>query len=943
MTESILNPSISRRRFLQAIGVFAGAASVGALPGLFTLTPLNDALAQSGMGIGAGEHEAGVIVTKNFCHQCPARCGIDVYSNNGRVHAIYGTLDNPLSNGKLCPKGHYGQYLLYDPDRIKGPMKRTNPKKSRDEDPQFMPVSWDEALGIVAGRLNALRDKGESHRFATLTGRGWGYTDVGLLKEFGELYGTPNYNLGHSSMCSDASETVKHFMDGHHAYSAYDYANCNYLLVFGAGFLESFRPYNANMQNWGKMRTKSPKTKVTVVDVHLNTTGSAADRLLLVKPGTDGALALAMAHVIMTEGLWDRDFVGDFADGLNRFKVGEEIAGAFSEQDIRDKASAKEKAAAEKAAKAEKDAAKAAADKAKAQDALDKLHQQLIAAGGKPDTEAAINKKIAELEKKAADKAASDKRIQEQRAALAMNKTPEPEIKAGQSIFNENWTLGVLEWWNVELKDRTPQWAEEITSIPAKDIIAVAREFATTKPAVALFERGASAHTNGVYNGMAIHALNALTGNMFAKGGLRGYQMKTAWAKLPVNHEDFMDTYAKDPVRKKPRLDLTKTEKWPLAKNMMQEIGINMLAGDPYKMDTLMFYMTGPIFSGPDCTKWEDALREVFVIDTSPYPGETHKFADLILPDNTYLERLQIADTYPFEGYPISMIRVPAVKPLYDTRTFGDTVIEIGKRIKGPTSEYYQKIGNTENIIKWMCEGFKDKPGDNGVVDFETFKQKGVWYRKPYVYLQEKGVFYEWDGKGYNKVLTPEEVKVNIMPTPSGKFEIKVSELEHHADYVHKRLGIAPEKAPFPQWIEPRHGGDGDLHFISPKLAGQAEGRSSNLAHVTALIQPVQGGKHDVFLEIHPDAAAKRGIQDGDRVRIKNKIGAIEVLARVTQNTRPDTVVLPMIHGHWAQGRWAEAKNRLPTGSTNEITENLSEPLSGLACYHSGKVSVEKV
>ncbi|MFN6953077.1 MAG: molybdopterin-dependent oxidoreductase, partial [Albidovulum sp.] len=319
------------------------------------------------------------------------------------VHAIYGTLDNPLSNGTLCPKGHYGQYLLYDPDRIKGPMKRTNPKKGRNEDPKFVPITWDEALDIVAGRLNALREKGESHRFATLTGRGWGYTDVGLLKEFGALYGTPNYNLGHSSMCSDASETVKHFMDGHHAYSAYDYPNCNYLLVFGAGFLESFRPFNANMQNWGKMRTKAPKTKVTVVDVHLNTTASAADRALLIKPGTDGALALAMAHVILSEGLWDRDFCGDFDDPTLRFL---------------------------------------------------------------------------------------------------------PNNSVDVSRFKEKWTLGLAEWWNAELKDRTPEWAERITTISAQDIVAVAREFATTKPAVALFERGASAHTNGVYNGMAIHALN---------------------------------------------------------------------------------------------------------------------------------------------------------------------------------------------------------------------------------------------------------------------------------------------------------------------------------------------------------------------------------------------------------------------------------------------------
>lgn len=934
MADSILNPTLTRRRFLQATGVLAGAAGVGALPGLITLAPVKDVRAE-------GAAPEGVTVTKSFCHQCPARCGIDVYTHNGRVHAVFGTLDNPLSNGKLCPKGHYAQYLLYDPDRIKGPMKRTNPKKGRDEDPQFVPISWDEALDIVAGRLNTLREKGESHRFATLTGRGWGYTDVGLLKEFGELYGTPNYNLGHSSMCSDASETVKHLMDGHHAYSAYDYSNCNYLLVFGAGFLEAFRPYNANMQNWGKMRTKSPKTKVTVVDVHLNTTGSAADRLLLVKPGRDGALALAMAHVILTEGLWDRNFVGDFTDGVNHFKAGAEIAATFTQQDVDAWQEAQAKKAAKKAESDAKAAAKKAEEKAKALAEIDGLKKKLLDA--KPEDKSGIQKKLDEALKKQADAEASAKRIAEQRAVLDQDKKPEPRPVAGAETFREKWTVGLVEWWNVELKDRTPEWAEQICGIPAKDIVAVAREFATTKPAVALFERGASAHTNGVYNGMAIHALNALTGNLFAKGGLRGYQMKTAWAKLPIDHKEYMDDYAKSPERKKPRIDMVKTEKWPLAKNMMQEIAINHLAGAPYKLDTAMIYMTGAVFSGPDCTKWEDAWREVFVIDTSPYPGETHKFADLVLPDNTYLERLQIADTYPFEGYPISMIRVPAVKPLYDTKTFGDVVIEIGKRIKGPMSEYYKKVDNTENIIKWMCEGFKDKPGDNGVVDFETFKQKGVWYRKPYAYLQKDGVFYKWDNGGYNKVLTEEEVKVEVMPTPTGKFEFKVTELEHHAEYVHQRLGIPPERAPFPQWIEPKHGGDGDLHFISPKLAGQAEGRSANLPHVTAMIQPVQGGKHDVFLEIHPQAAAKRGIQDGDRVRISNKIGAIEVLARVTETTRPDTVVLPMIHGHWAQGRWAQAKDRLPTGSTNEVTENLSEPLSGLACYHSGLVSVQKV
>jgi len=847
MDKSILNPALTRRRFLQASGAVgaATAAGIGAekLAGFNTISRAH---AQP-----AAEKAGETVITKSFCHQCPARCGIDVYTTNSRVHAIYGTLDNPLSNGKLCPKGHYGAYLLYDPDRFKGPMKRTNPKKGRNEDPKFVPVSWDEALKTVADRLNTLRDKGEAHRFGLLFGRGWGATDAGLFGNFAKLYGSPNVGLNHSSMCSDASKKAKLCADGNYSYNSYDYANTNYLLIFGASFLESFRPLNYNLQVWGHMRTKAPRTKVTVVDVHVSTTGAAADRLLLTKSGTDGALALAMAHVILTEGLWDRKFVGDFLPVV-------------------------------------------------------------------------------------------------QPKDPAAEKIPAPKFEAGKVIdpatFKENLTLGLAEWWNAVLKDCTPEWAEKITTIPARDIAAVGREFGSTRPAIALFERGATAHTNGIYNGMAIHALNALVGSFFAKGGL-GYQSGTPWAKISVSSDGFVDEYAKAPERKKPRIDKVKTDAWPMASNMMQEIAVNHLKGDPYKMDTLMFYLTGPIFSGPDCTQWEKAMAEIFVIDTSPYPGETAIFADLILPDHTYLERLQIADTYPFQGYPIAMIRTPAVKPLYDTKVFGDIVIEIGKRIKGPMGDYYKQVDNTEKMIKEMAKGFEEKPGSNGVNSYETFVQKGVWFKKPYSYRQAGGEFFQWDGesKSYSKPMDAALVKEKCFKTPSGKYEMKSGYLtdEHHAHYVHEKLGIPLEMVGFPQYIPAKHPGGGDLHFVSPKLAAQAEGRQANLPHATALMQPTLGGKRDVFLEIHPETAKKRGIADGDRVRLKNDVGQLEVIARYFTGIRPDTVALPMIHGHWAQGRWAVGRS--VSGSTNEITANVSEPISGLACYHSGTVKVEKV
>ncbi len=244
----------TRRRFLQASTALGGMAVATDVVGLAPIAEARAAPAPAGAGATK--------IVKNICGQCPARCGIDVHVTDGRVHAMYGTLDNPISNGKLCPKGYLGAYFLYDPDRVKGPMKRTNPKKGRNEDPKFVSITWDEALDTIAARLNTLRAKDEAHRFALVIGRGWGSSDAGLAGTFGRLLGTPNSGLGHSSMCADASKKAKLFLDGNSSYNSYDYANTNYILNFGASFLEAFRPYNHNMQTWGHIRTKAPKLRM---------------------------------------------------------------------------------------------------------------------------------------------------------------------------------------------------------------------------------------------------------------------------------------------------------------------------------------------------------------------------------------------------------------------------------------------------------------------------------------------------------------------------------------------------------------------------------------------------------------------------------------------------------------------------------------------------------
>jgi anaerobic selenocysteine-containing dehydrogenase len=127
--------------------------------------------------------------------------------------------------------------------------------------------------------------------------------------------------------------------------------------------------------------------------------------------------------------------------------------------------------------------------------------------------------------------------------------------------------------------------------------------------------------------------------------------------------------------------------------------------------------------------------------------------------------------------------------------------------------------------------------------------------------------------------------------------------------------------------------------MVTPKVAMHAEGRGGNIPLATSLLQPTMGGRDQVYIEMHPQAAAKRGIGDGERVRIKSSAGAIEGRVRLFEGVRPDTLVFPMEHGHWAQGRWA--KNRGP-GHSGEVTVNQSDRITGQCGYYTTKVTVEK-
>jgi thiosulfate reductase / polysulfide reductase chain A len=253
------------------------------------------------------------------CLNCPASCAIRVRAVNGKAVWISGNPLSRTSEGKACPRAPIGLQVLYDPDRIKTPLKRTNNRKGRGIDPKWKPIPWEEALKEADGRLRALRDRGQSHKLLLLHGLNT-VSDGDLIARFAKAYGTPNLVSG-EALENEGERAGRWMADGNRQEVAYDLPSTNYILAFGAGILESHKPLSRNLRMWGKIRRERPnRVKVVVIDPRLSLTASKADEWIPIHPGTDGALALAMANVIIGEGLYDAQFVQNRTAGFAEFR-----------------------------------------------------------------------------------------------------------------------------------------------------------------------------------------------------------------------------------------------------------------------------------------------------------------------------------------------------------------------------------------------------------------------------------------------------------------------------------------------------------------------------------------------------------------------------------------------------------------------------------------------
>ncbi|MBI5276189.1 MAG: molybdopterin-dependent oxidoreductase [Burkholderiales bacterium] len=316
---------LTRRTFLMASGVSAGWSITGCA--MLPPQPLHSALAPfkaKASSPGQGEW------ISTACQGCTQWCAIQVYSQEGRAVRVRG---NPLSkanNGYCCARGHLIPQMAYDPDRIKVPMRRTNPAKGRGVDPKFIPITWDEALDRVADKMIELRRNGESDKLVYLRGRYSSTSTELLYGTLPKVFGTPNY-FSHSAICAEAEKMGPGLTQGFFGYRDYDLGKTDCLVLWGTDPLASNRMVPYTLQRFHEIVKRGT---VIAVDPRLSNVGTKAHEWLPVIPGTDGALAAAVAHVLLTEGLWNREFVGDFRDGRNQFVAGQAIdEAAFAEKE----------------------------------------------------------------------------------------------------------------------------------------------------------------------------------------------------------------------------------------------------------------------------------------------------------------------------------------------------------------------------------------------------------------------------------------------------------------------------------------------------------------------------------------------------------------------------------------------------------------------------------
>ncbi len=235
----------------------------------------------------------------SVCQQCPSGCGIVVKIQEGQAKKIEGNPAHPVNRGKLCAMGESALQVLYNPDRIKQPLKRVGKRGSGE----WAEIPWEEAYKTIVASLKGLQDAGQSDRLYFIGGPIRGHISK-IITQFMTGYGTPHfysYELYDTAVLKAANEHCF----GVSRLPHYDIAHTDYLLSFGANFLETWISPVGFSKSYGEFRqgdSRRRRGKFVQCEPRLSLTAANADQWVALRPGSEGILALGLAHIIIEKG-----------------------------------------------------------------------------------------------------------------------------------------------------------------------------------------------------------------------------------------------------------------------------------------------------------------------------------------------------------------------------------------------------------------------------------------------------------------------------------------------------------------------------------------------------------------------------------------------------------------------------------------------------------------
>lgn len=802
------------------------------------------------------------------CGLCMNTCSIRVHRQNGVLTKIEGNPDSPIGSGTLCPKGVSGIMLLYDPHRLRAPMKRTNPQKGIGIDPGWIEISWEEALETIAGRLKKIRAEDPRKLLVCGTAATIASSLYGFL--FMTAFGSPNgWFAGAGIHCGNGWHLTSNLLYqsvGRHP----DVDHCRYVLLFGSNWgTAAGYAFNMIAKKVADAR-RNRGMKMVVIDPYFSGSAEKADEWIPIRPGTDAALALAIAHVLVHEiKIYDAGYLKRLTNAP--YLIGPD--GLY----LREEGSGKPLVWDQTAGNARP---------------YDDPDLGDLALEGSYTVQGIEGRPAFELLREHLKSYTPEK-------AAEISTVPAEVTRRIAREFGEAACIGsTLQVGGRELPFR---------------------------PVASHTFKGANAHRHQLLIAMAIDLLNVLVGAQDVPGGMLGesprcegfpetgrptWDVSEGPDGLAVAEAWFLGAPHYPPHPVAVPTSLTLAELFPLA-TISPMMALTVLRPEQYRVEyapeMLINYGSNTLMSFANeeqMAAWYGKIP--FIVGVSLFLDESTDLFDLVLPDACYLERLDPMPNLPMPVHHTCSslsddwaygIRQPAIPPRFQARHYAEVLLDLAGRA-GFLPDYHAVLGwwfkiggeyplDPEKKYSWeeiADRAYRSNFGpEHGL---EWFQRYGVlsWPRKP-----EEAYW-----RPFSRARVPLYYEYFL---PLGQAVKEVTD----------RMEIdwdTSDYQPLPEWKPCRsheiHIPDYDFYAFYYRLAWQT---FSFTVENPWLDEVSRLDPYAYALCINTDTARRKEIADGDLVWMESPNGwKVKGRVKLTEGIHPEAAAVANCLGHWSPG-----------------------------------------